>query len=100
METALRFLLPVKDSPNELAYLDLLPNPSVEVESETSIQLSYPAQSGYRYQLESTSDLQSTEPWDILSVQSTNRFWQTLTKTVELDAETFQRFYRVRVRKD
>jgi len=97
METALRFLLPVNDAPNELVYLDEWPTVSFVVDSETSIELTYPAQSGYRYQVETTSDLQTIEPWGIVTVQSTNRIWQTLTTSAAIDSEGFQGFYRIRV---
>ncbi|MGJ8652805.1 MAG: alpha/beta hydrolase-fold protein [Opitutaceae bacterium] len=96
METALRFLLCVNDAPNELAYLDGVPSVSITVVPETSVALTYPALSGYSYQVEATDDLKTTEPWDLVSLQHPERIWQTLSAEEAISESDTERFYRIR----
>lgn len=90
------FLLDVNDAPNELAYLDKEPQASISVTPASSVAISYPAISGYDYQIEATDNLQSTEPWGVIDRQSTTRYWQTLTATEAITSSDTECFYRVR----
>jgi predicted alpha/beta superfamily hydrolase len=97
MQAALQFLLSVSDGPNQLAYRDSLPSVFIAVVPETLAKLSFPALSGYDYQVEVTDDLAPATSWDVLSVQRTKRIWQTLVVDEALDdASARNRFYRVR----
>lgn len=96
METTLRFLLDVNDAPNELAYADQMLTAEITFVSETLIALTYPALSGYQYQLEGTNNLQDSESWAVIAAQETDKFWGMLTGNHTVVAAPKKHFYRIK----
>ena len=97
METALRYLLDINDTSNELAFEEESPSVSLFVDPGVDATIEFSALSGFRYQIETTVDLGDPDSWELVMERSTDRYWEKLSVDDAMEPFDLRRFYRVRL---